>query len=61
MVSDFWYSSWVDAGRPNLNSLMTKSFTTEDKNDMIAEISAYKQGRLIENNMLMARKKMSND
>jgi protein tyrosine phosphatase len=30
MVADFWYSSWVDAGQPDLNSLLTFQFSKEE-------------------------------
>jgi hypothetical protein len=39
MVGDFWYTSWVDAGQPELNSLLTFRFSKED----IAEMEEEKQ------------------
>jgi hypothetical protein len=37
MVADFWYSSWVDAGQPDLNSLLTFQFSKEEIDAMKEE------------------------
>lgn len=34
MVGDFWYTSWIDAGQPDLNTL-TQSSTFEEKDTVI--------------------------
>jgi hypothetical protein len=37
MVADFWYTSWVDAGQPDLNSLLPFKFNKEDLEAMNEE------------------------
>jgi hypothetical protein len=37
MVSDFWYTSWVDAGQPDLNSLQLFKFSKADMAEMEEE------------------------
>ncbi len=54
MVADFWYSAWVDAGRPNLKTLYY--FNKEDKEKLSAELKAYKKNDLIKDSLLRAKK-----
>jgi hypothetical protein len=37
MVGDFWYTSWVDAGQPDLNTLLTFKFSKEELKKMNEE------------------------
>src|SRR6185436_9666885 len=46
MIADFWYSSWVDAGRPDLEPMMNRVFTKEDKRAYKKEKKAYKRNEL---------------
>lgn len=32
-VASFWYTAWVDAGQPDLNTLTNKEFTAEELNE----------------------------
>lgn len=57
MVADFWYSSWIDAGKPDLENLLSPPFTKSDKKEMEAAELAFKKNKLIEMNLLIARKK----
>lgn len=57
MIADFWYTSWVDAGRPDLNSLIVPPFTKEAKKELKLECKAYKKNQLVEKNLLLVRKK----
>jgi hypothetical protein len=61
MVADFWYSSWVDAGKPNLDPLLSAPITNSDIKKMNTENLAFKKNRLIENNMLIARKAVAGE
>ena len=54
MVSDFWYSAWVDAGKPNLKKLY--QFNKKDKRKLCKELKAYKKNRLLQNGLLRAKK-----
>ena len=54
MVADFWYSAWIDAGKPNLNKLYhsNKKIIQERRK----EIKSYKKNDLIKNKLLKANK-----
>jgi hypothetical protein len=54
MVADFWYSAWVDAGKPNLNSLC--HFNKKNKRKLCKELKAYKKNRLLQDSLLRAKK-----
>ncbi|HEX7844845.1 MAG TPA: zinc dependent phospholipase C family protein [Chitinophagaceae bacterium] len=53
MVADFWYTAWIDAGKPDLSGVSTKAF---DKNALKTEQKAWKKNNLIANKLLIARK-----
>jgi len=56
MIADFWYTCWVDAGRPDLNPLLKAPFTKEDKKSLKTELKAYKRNELIEKGLLISKK-----
>lgn len=56
LIADFWYTCWVDAGKPNLNSLLTQPFTKADKKAMKKELKLFRNNKLIENNLLISKK-----
>jgi hypothetical protein len=37
MVGDFWYTSWIDAGQPDLNNLQLFKFSKADMAEMEEE------------------------
>ncbi|MBD0376902.1 MAG: hypothetical protein ICV51_14885 [Flavisolibacter sp.] len=55
LIADIWYTSWVDAGRPNLNHLLDKQPTKEEKRKWKEELHAYRSNQLIQKNLLLAR------
>lgn len=55
MIADFWYTAWVDAGKPDLSNLYQSS--AEKQTKFAAEMEAYKNNRLITDNLLEAKKK----
>jgi len=55
-IADFWYTAWVDAGKPELNALLSESLTKKDKKEMCVESKDYRKGRLVEKHLLLARK-----
>src|ERR1700722_13928503 len=61
MVSDFWYTCWVDAGKPDLTNLLSTPFTKQDKTELKSENKAYKNNKLIEKDMFFARKNYKAD
>lgn len=53
-VADFWYTAWVNAGKPDLSDLETVS--KEDKAKFKIAIKAWKNNELIKQGLLQARK-----
>ncbi|MET3129295.1 hypothetical protein ABID42_004417 [Arcicella rosea] len=53
-VADFWYTAWVNAGKPDLSDLETVS--KEDKAKFKTAIKAWKNNELIKQGLLQARK-----
>lgn len=45
MIGDIWYTAWVDAGQPDLNQLMTRDLTEEERLLLEQEIEAWKTRR----------------
>lgn len=59
LIADFWYTAWVDAGKPDLRGLMEKPFLREDKIRLKEDLKAYKHNHLAAKKLLLSRK-MSN-
>jgi len=55
-IADFWYTAWVDAGKPDLDVLLSTPLTKKDKKDCRMEFKAYRKDQLIEKHLLLARK-----
>lgn len=58
LTADFWYTSWADAGKPDLDKLLVPSFSRANKEILQAEKGSYKRNELIKDNLLQARKKI---
>ena len=56
LVADFWYTAWVDAGKPDLNKLLQPPMSKEEKEKCKQELKAFKKNRLIEKSLLIAKK-----
>ena len=56
MIADFWYTAWVDAGKPDLSTLLSQPFEKKDKDALKQENKAWKKNELIEKKMLISRK-----
>lgn len=54
-IADFWYTAWVDGGRPDLDALLLTPLTKKDKKDYRTECKAYKRDQLIEKGLLLSR------
>ena len=54
MVSDFWYSAWIDAGKPNLKSLY--DFSRKERKKLCKELKAYKRNNLVKDSLLRANR-----
>ena len=46
-VGSFWYSAWVDAGQPDLNKLIAKPLTINQKKKIAAEEAMYRSGKVL--------------
>ncbi|GAB4094515.1 hypothetical protein GCM10028786_34440 [Flaviaesturariibacter terrae] len=57
LIADFWYTAWVDAGKPNLDGLLKAPVTPEARSAWAQELISYKTNQLLQNKMLRAREK----
>ncbi|MCE3281638.1 MAG: hypothetical protein K0Q66_375, partial [Chitinophagaceae bacterium] len=56
MIADFWYTSWVDAGKPDVEDITT-NFKKADRKELRKEIRSYKRNSLVNDSLLIARKR----
>ena len=56
MISDFWYTAWVDAGKPDLSKLLPSSYGKKDKKAFKSESKMWRKNQLLEKKLLIARK-----
>lgn len=56
LIADFWYTSWVDGGKPNLKVLFTTAYSKSDKRQLKSECKAFRHNELLEKNWLIAKK-----
>ncbi|HVU54622.1 MAG TPA: zinc dependent phospholipase C family protein [Puia sp.] len=54
-IADFWYTAWVNAGKPDLDNLLSQPLTKKDKKDLRIERKAYRKNKLIEKDLLLSR------
>lgn len=59
MIADFWYTAWVDAGKPDVKNFLKTPYTKEDKQALKKEFKSYKNNKLLQDSLLIARKKLS--
>lgn len=55
LVADFWYTSWIDAGKPSLAAL-TPDWNTAKQARLFNEMTAFKENKLLENKLLLSKK-----
>ena len=46
-IGSFWYSAWVDAGQPDLDRLITRRMTKQQRQKIKDEEALYKQGKIL--------------
>lgn len=56
LITDFWYTCYVDAGKPSLPATEGVKITTEAKRELRREVRAFKDNTLIRQQLLLARK-----
>lgn len=54
LIADFWYTSWVDAGKPDLSGLVNN--TTEKQSSLANEMQLFQQNQLLKANKLISKK-----
>lgn len=55
MCADFWYTCWVDAGKPDLSKLMANGQTEKEKEKLSEELKAFRRNELIKAKLLLSR------
>lgn len=45
-TTDFWYTAWVNAGKPNLDGLDSKELTGRNKKNLQNDLKLWKKGKL---------------
>jgi len=55
LIADFWYTAWVDAGKPDLEKTFT--VTGENKSKLKQQLKSFKKNNLIKDHYLIAKEK----
>ncbi|MDO7854271.1 zinc dependent phospholipase C family protein [Hymenobacter convexus] len=59
LVSSLWLTAWQDAGKPDLNALMTPNKPSKDeKAKLSTELAAWKKNTLAQDQLLLAQQKV---
>jgi hypothetical protein len=61
LIADFWYTAWVDAGRPDLTDVLKTPLTNSEKTKMKNEWKNYKRNELIKENLLISKEEKVTD
>ncbi|ALI97991.1 zinc dependent phospholipase C family protein [Rufibacter tibetensis] len=59
MTSSFWYTSWVDGGKPDLDKLLAMPRAKAEKKQLKNELKAWKKGTLLEKDLLLTKIRIS--
>jgi hypothetical protein len=46
VTTNFWYTAWVNAGKPNLDDLDSKELTNRNKKNLKNDLKLWKTGKL---------------
>ena len=55
LIADFWYTSWMDAGKPQLKDLLGESLSKTQKKTMKKECKAFRGNKLLKEKLLLSR------
>lgn len=55
LIADFWYTSWADAGKPDLNAI-ARGWTAGAKQQLERELKAFRENKLLENKWLLSKR-----
>ncbi len=53
-IADFWFTAWVNAGKPNLEKIFSK-INPKQQEQLLIELDAFKYNSLIKNSLLQAK------
>ena len=56
LMADFWYTAWVDGGKPDLNALLPQTPSRREKKEIKHEVKMYRQNTLLHNNLLISKR-----
>lgn len=59
LVADFWYTSWVDAGKPDPQALLSTTFSDIQKQSMKKECKAFMENKLQAEKLLISRQNLN--
>ena len=57
MIADFWYTCWVNGGKPDLKSLQTRVQNNEEQVKLKQEQEAFKKNELLSRGWLLSKSK----
>lgn len=60
MIADFWYTAWVDAGKPDLNVLMKPGLSETEKEHLKKELKSFKKNNLLKDSLLLSKQRQQN-
>ena len=60
LIADFWYTAWVDGGKPDLKKLLLQ-FSDNDNKALKKEVKAYRQSFLLRYNFLISKREAVGD
>ena len=58
LIADFWYTSWVDAGKPDAGNWIVPAFTRQHKKQLKKERRSFKKNRLLSDSLLISRQRL---
>lgn len=61
VIADFWYTCWVDGGKPDLDKLMGAKLSKEEKKTLKQEQKSWKSNTLFKDDRVLALKKKANN
>ena len=60
VVSNFWYTCWVDGGKPDLDKLMGSKISRDQKKALKQEKKSWKKNKLFQEKRVLALQKRAN-
>jgi hypothetical protein len=55
LIADFWYTSWVDAGRPDGKKLLS-DWSAAKQNKLEAELKSFRENKLLADGLLLSKR-----